>query len=316
MNPRIILLIGAALVVAVGAAFLARFYLQSSQPETPELVARQDTVKIVVAAVNLPMGHIIEAGNVSWQDWPSDNINSNYMQEQSYTLQGLEGGVIRYGITAGEPMTILQTVSPGERGFLAAILKPGMRAITIPVARTTGLAGFVFPGDRVDLILTQRIEVETLGSIIGDASGGLDDQAQEEHQASVTFLRNVRVLAVDTRTDDMAKTPQLSKSVTLEVTPKMAERVTVGLRLGTISLALRSLTGPDGKKVLALSPDDEMPTISPQSHTWDYQASHLIRPVLQYQDIKTIVVTRGGKSQILVIGLTGDLETRDKDAGR
>jgi pilus assembly protein CpaB len=310
------MLIGAALVVAVGAAFLARFYLLGSQPETPELVARQDVVKIVVAANNLPMGHIIELGDVSWQDWPSDNINANYMQEESYTLQGLEGSVIRYGITAGEPLTTLQTVSPGERGFLAAILKPGMRAITIPVARTTGLAGFVFPGDRVDLILTQRLEVESLSSIIGNASGGENDQAEEEHEASITFLRNVRVLAVDTRTDDMAKIPQLSKSVTLEVTPKMAERVTVGLRLGTISLALRSLTGPDGKKILALNPDDEMPSISPRSHTWDYQASHLVRPVLQYQDIKTVVVTRGGKSQILILGSTGDMEIRDKDAGR
>ena len=315
MNTRIILLIGAALIVAVGAALLTRSYLLE-QPDITEQVVRQDTVRIVVAANNLPMGHIIEVGDLSWQDWPRDNINANYMQEEAYTLQVMEGRVIRYGITPGEPLTTLQTVSPGERGFLAAVLKPGMRAITIPVARTTGLAGFVFPGDRVDLILTQRLQVETLASIIGDSSGGLNDQEQEEHEASVTFLRNVRVLAVDTRTDDIAKTPQLSKSVTLEVTPKMAERVIVGLRLGTISLTLRSLTGPDGKKILALNPDDEMPSISPRSHTWDYEASYLVKPVLQYEDIKTLVVTRGGKSQILIIGSTGELETRDKDAGR
>jgi len=313
MNPRLLALIGAALVVAVGAAFLARWYLAGTQTETPDQVVPQDTVKIIVAAINLPMGHLIEVGDLTWQDWPKDNINSNYLREENTTLQQMEGSVIRYGITAGEPLTTLQTVSPGERGFLAAVLKPGMRAITIPVARTTGLAGFVFPGDRVDLILTQRLEVETLNSIIGDVAGGRYDEPDEEHEASVTFMRNVRVLAVDTRTDDMEKTPQLGKSVTVEVTPRMAEQLTVSLRLGTVSLALRSLTAPDGSQIMAMNPDDDMPFVSPQTASWDYETSSLIRPVLQQREVKSLVVIRGVDSQILIIGVTGQLEARDKD---
>jgi len=313
MNPRILALIGAALVVAIGAAFLARYYLTGSQPDTSDQTAQQDTVKVIVAAINLPMGHLVEVGDLTWQDWPKSNINSNYLQEENTTLQQMEGSVIRYGITAGEPLTTLQTVSPGERGFLAAILKPGMRAITIPVARTTGLAGFVFPGDRVDLILTQRLEVETLGSILGDRPGESNDEKGEEHEASVTFMRNVRVLAVDTRTDDMEKIPQLGKSVTVEVTPRMAEQLTVSFRLGTVSLALRSLTSPDGRQIMAMNPDDDMPYVSPQTASWDYETSSLIAPVIQQREVNSLIVIRGVNSQILIVGKTGQLEARDKD---
>ncbi len=316
MNPRIILLFAAAVFVAVVAAFLARSYLQSNQPGQTQVAGQQETTKILVAANNLPMGHIIEVGDLTWQDWPLDGLNANYLQEEDYNLEDMAGSVVRYGVTAGEPMTSVRLISPGERGFLAAVLTPGMRAISIPVTRTSGVAGFVFPGDRVDLILTHTLEVDTLESLIAASTGAGTVKEKEEHEASVTVLRNVRVLAVDTRTDDMDKTPELGKSVTLEVTPEIAERVALITRLGVVALSLRSITAADGTKNAAMSPDDDGPFSSPQTHTWDYQASHLIKPVLTSVDIQTIVLSRGSETQILILSTTGNLETRDKDARR
>ena len=316
MNPRIILLGAAAIFVAVAAAFLAKSYLQSSAPDQTQTAGQQETTRILVAANNLPMGHIIEVGDLSWQDWPLDGLNANYLQDDSYNLEDMAGSVVRYGVTAGEPMTTVRMISPGERGFLAAVLTPGMRAISIPITRTSGVAGFIFPGDRVDVILTQTLEVETLASLIGDTAGGGNDADKEEHEASVTVLRNVRVLAVDTRTDDQEKTPELGKSVTLEVTPDIAEKIALITRMGVVALSLRSITSPDGTKNVALSPDDEGPFTLPQTHTWDYQANQLIEPIVGIGNITTLVLSRGADSQILILGLTGNLETRDKDSRR
>ncbi|MBD0324768.1 MAG: Flp pilus assembly protein CpaB, partial [Aldersonia sp.] len=138
--------------------------------------------------------------------------------------------VVRYPITAGQPLTHGALVGPNDRGFLAAALGPGMRAVTVPVNVSTGVAGFVFPGDRVDLVLTQ------------DVRGGGDGPPLK---VSETIVRNVRVLATDQRVDskgDDGKTEvKTFSNVTFEVTPRIAEKVAVAQSLGTLSLSLRSI---------------------------------------------------------------------------
>jgi pilus assembly protein CpaB len=136
---------------------------------------------------------------------------------------------VRYPITAGQPLTVGALVKPGDRGFLAAALGPGMRAVTVPVSERTGVAGFIFPGDRVDLMLTQTVEGEG-----------------RPLKTSETVLRNLRVLATDQSTEqvtnEQGKTVVRNfNTVTLEVTPKLAEKVAVAQTLGTLSLVLRSL---------------------------------------------------------------------------
>ncbi len=145
--------------------------------------------------------------------------------------RSLLGTVVRYPITAGQPITRGSLVGPEDRSFLAAALGPGMRAVTVPVNAVTGVAGFVFPGDHVDIMLTQTV------------SGGGDGPPLK---VSETVMRNVRVLATDQRITDskdkegksVAKT---FHNVTLEVTPKIAEKMAVAQSLGTLSLSLRSI---------------------------------------------------------------------------
>ena len=113
-----------------------------------------------------------------------------------------------HAITAGEPVTRGALVRPGDRGFLAAALGPGMRAVTVPVSAKTGVGGFVFPGDKVDLVLTQSVQPD----------GGAPLKTSE------TILRNLRVLATDQSTETMhtadGKTMvRAFRTVTLEVTP-------------------------------------------------------------------------------------------------
>jgi len=138
--------------------------------------------------------------------------------------------VVRYQVTAGQPLTRGALVGPKDRGFLAAALGPGMRAITVPVNASTGVAGFVFPGDHVDLVLTQAVQ------------GGGDGPALK---VSETIVRNIRVLATDqriTEKDEDGKTEvKTFSNVTIEVTPRIAEKISVAQSVGTLSLSLRSI---------------------------------------------------------------------------
>ncbi len=232
MDRKKLILIVGALFVAVITALAARTMIAgSSAPQAGAVPAEQLGTRVLVAQRALPAGTIITADAIGYQKWPDELTKDAYFIEGQTDIDKLLGTVVRLPITAGEPVTQGALVSPGDRGFLAAALAPGMRAVTIPVSDMTGVGGFVFPGDHVDLMVTQ--------SIAGEGEGtGLN--------ATETFLRNLRVLATDKKTEttkgEDGKTEVTGfTTVTLEVTPKMAEKVAVAQTIGTLSLSLRSL---------------------------------------------------------------------------
>ena len=233
MDKKKLVLLVAASIVAVGTAFMARSLLTgSSAPAAQAVGAPVDVVpvgpKVLVAQRALPPGTIITPESLGFQPWPTELVKDAYFIEGEADMSKLIGTVVRFAITAGEPVTQGTLVAPGDRGFLAAALTPGMRAVTVPVNITSGVAGFVFPGDRVDMMLTQN-EVK--------GSDGL--------RVSETILRNLRVLATDQTTTQVVvdghMQPQKSTTVTLEVTPRIAEKIAVARNLGTLDLSLRPL---------------------------------------------------------------------------
>lgn len=283
MNKRILMLLTAALVVAGITAFLARAYLTRTRPEPEEMAVQK--IEVLVASNPLGMGHLIVAGDLRWQEWPAQNVDPNYIQKASgQSLEEQVGKVVRYGLTPGEPLTVARVIAPGERGFLAAVLKPGMRAFTVSISRTSGLAGFLFPGDRVDVIFNHEVK---------DGSGTM-------RTVSETILQNIRVIGVDTRTSDLEQKPELGKSVTLEVTPKIAEKLALVSKFGTMTLALRSLTPSEAAGEKAISPDNLEPGEGPASFTVDSEVSQLLPP--WNPNSKIITVIRGSSSQIIGYG--------------
>jgi pilus assembly protein CpaB len=228
---KIALLVGALLVAAVTAVMAKNMFAGAAAPEA-QAAAVPTGPKILVARKALPVGTIIDAESLAFQPWPSELVQNAYYQEggPDADMTKLIGTVVRNPITAGQPLTRGSLVGPQDRGFLAAALGPGMRAITVPVSNTSGVAGFVFPGDRVDLVLTQEVE------------GGGDGPALK---VSETIVRNVRVLATDQRIDskgeDGKTLPKVAATVTLEATPRLAEKIAVAQTMGQLSLALRSL---------------------------------------------------------------------------
>ncbi|WP_095012814.1 Flp pilus assembly protein CpaB [Tsuneonella mangrovi] len=229
-RKKLVLLVG-ALVIAIATALMARSMFAGAGAPSADAAARKPVgPKVLVAQRVLPTGTIITADAIGFQQWPKELVKDAYFIEGESDVSKLLGTVVRYPITAGEPVTQGALVKPGDRGFLAAALGPGMRAVTVPVSAKTGVAGFVFPGDHVDLVLTQTVKGP------GD-TGSL--------KASETILRNIRVLATDQSTTqdtvDGKTVVKAFRTVTLEVTPKIAEQVAVAQTIGTLSLSLRSI---------------------------------------------------------------------------
>lgn len=240
MDVKKVILIVVALVVAIGAAFGVNQMMRGSPAPAAAAAAAPvaDGPKVMVATRALPVGTILTADALRFQAWPEGLVKPDqYYIEGSAEVANLVGSVVRNPITSGAPVTKGALVNPGDRGFLAAALGPGMRAVTVPLSADQGVGGFVFPGDRVDLLLTLTLENE--------------ENSNVKLYTAETVVRNLRVLAVDQRTtptdENGAATPTVFATVTLEATPQIAERIAVARTTGTVSLALRSIADTAGE---------------------------------------------------------------------
>lgn len=245
MDRKKLALLLCALIIAVGTALAARSMFAGSSAPVVQAAAVPQGPKVLVAQRGLPVGTIITADAISFQQWPEELVQDAYFLDGESDITKLLGTVVRYQISAGEPVTQGSLVAPGDRGFLAAALGPGMRAVTVPVSDKTGVAGFVFPGDRVDIVLTQTVASENEGADL---------------KAAETFLRNMRVLATDQSTTQETvegKTVvRQFRTVTLEVTPKIAEKIAVAQTIGSLSLSLRSIADNQAELDRAIAAGD------------------------------------------------------------
>jgi pilus assembly protein CpaB len=230
---KLVLLIG-ALVVAAVTAIMAKNMFTGASAETAAATPAPVPLgpEVLVATRPLPVGTLVDAEAIRFQPWPKELVDKAYFLkngEGAINPAELLGTVVRTELTAGQPITTGTLIRPGDRGFLAAALGPGMRAITVPITSAmSGVAGFIFPGDRVDMMLTQ--EVAGAGSPL---------------KVTETIVRNLRVLAIDQRVEQ--KGPEgrpivgVGGTVTLEVTPRIAEKVQVAQTIGSLSFVLRSI---------------------------------------------------------------------------
>ena len=240
MRPRVIVLTALSLTMAGAAAVMTNTWLQQQQGQAnqaavaPAPIEAPKETRILVADGALTAGTILKPEHLRWQAWPEDGLLDVYVVDGQAAANGdasnresLLGAVVRAGMVDGEPITDKRVVRPGDRGFLAAMLAEGHRALSVPVNAASGISGLIFPGDRVDVILSHSIRAEGAG--------------RNERKASETVLSNIRVLALDQRTDDVDGERVVAKTATLEVDPKEAEKLSLAQKLGDLSLSLRPI---------------------------------------------------------------------------
>lgn len=272
MRQRSLLFVILAVLFTVGTIYFARSWLASQHVQVAQEPPKVEhpSMSVLVAGRDLPTGSFIRPEDLRWQVWPEGQIADNYLLKDKDTPESLSGAVVKLRIAGGEPVTSNRVIRPGDRGFLAAVLSPGMRAVSVPVTPISGVSGLVFPGDHVDVILAHQVR----NSDANPAGGGTGETAF----ASETIQTDLRILAIDQSTVDTEGKPVLAKTITFEVTPKQVEAIEVASTLGNLYLSLRGLAGSDVVADDGAVSEDggRARGVESISHTWDSDVSPLI----------------------------------------
>ena len=246
----VIMLVLFGVLPVVGAFFVALSFLEEEEsepaqaevapvaeepPPEPESPPAQE---VLAAARALPIGTLLDEDNLTRLPLDSHDVDANDhfvvgdpvdrppVVDDTVSAQALRGRAVREAIAEGAPITRSAIVGPRQKGFLATVLKPGSRAVTIRVGPATSHAGLIDPGDRVDVILSAELAVEG-----GDRS-----------VLARTIVEDVRVVAIDRRTEGDEETePTEMVTATLEASPAQGDRLVLGENEGTLSLSVRSL---------------------------------------------------------------------------
>jgi pilus assembly protein CpaB len=259
MSTRKIILLSLALLIGIGIFMVFR----SSEQTAPAPVVEVKTTEILAAARDLPTGTILKEADMKWQPWAATAPTTKLFVKDKTDMATLIGAVLREGLKSDEPFIVGRVVQAHEQGFLAAVLDPGKRAVSVTLTPSAEVAGFIFPGDRVDVILSHTFSRK-------------DSNDLSERHVSETVLTNVRVLALDQKSDNQSTEPKVAATATLEVSPRQAEKLALAIDMvgnsgsgrGTLSLALRSL-GVEGDATPTLSVE----ALEPPTPTWDSDIS-------------------------------------------
>jgi pilus assembly protein CpaB len=222
LRASTLVMIGFAVVFGLLAVFIAQAWLnnqasmQAKNFESNKKPVAMQT--IVVAKQPLRFGTELSESALMEVPWPEASMPAGAFSKISDLLHGGRR-VVLTAIEPNEPVLSLKITGPGQRATLSALVKPGMKAVTIRVNDVEGVGGFVLPGDRVDVVLTRQIDK-------GSAS-------------TEVVLQNARVLAVDQTADERAAKATVAKSVTLEVSTVEAQKVWLASSVGNLSLLLR-----------------------------------------------------------------------------
>ena len=235
-------LIAAILFAAVAAIVVLRMSpgtQTSTAPMATAAAPQLKTVNIYVASQSITIGSTITQDMLAIQPWPEHLVLDGFVRAEGGP--NLAGMVARSAFQAQEPFLMNKLANPNDPNFLAGALPKGMRIITLQTNEIEGVGGFVFPGDRVDVLLTHQITRWTNGT--GSVAAA---PVQEVEPITETVLTNTLVVAVDQRassgnTTDRNGNLTVPRSVSLMVSPADAQRLRLGSQKGTLTLVLRSL---------------------------------------------------------------------------
>ncbi len=238
MRPSSIVMLAVALVLGISAALLSKVWLQSqvSKPQIADAAPKVDMGTVVIAAKSLRFGNRLAQRSLREVDWPTKAIPEGAFKKIKDIVNGKDRRVVLSAIEENEPVLGWKITGPGQRASLSALIGENLKAVTIRVNDVLGVAGFVLPGEHVDILLTRTEAVE-----VGD------DKAIQKNTFTDVLLQNVRVLAVDQLADDRTEDPAPAKAVTIEVTTRQGQKLALASSVGQLALALRSAGSTKGE---------------------------------------------------------------------
>lgn len=230
-------------VLAFGSAIAAALLARGMVGQKPEaVVAAAPEIKsteVLVAAKDIEVGEKLVAGTLLWKKWPQDNVIDSMItrDEKADAEQAFAEARAVQPMFEGETVMEKKLVFPGNAGFMSAVLPKGMRALSVAISSRSSAGGFILPNDRVDVILTRKIQVQ------GAAATTL--------VKSETVISNVRVLAINQTFKQAKEGEEVAmkegETATLEMNEEQAEIIARTESEGELSLSLRSIAESDGK---------------------------------------------------------------------
>lgn len=249
MRFKVSVLIPLSVVLGLGAVQAGRSWLDREMDararvlETASRAKPQAFSTLVVASEPLRFGMELKTGMLKEIPWATDQLPKGAYSKISDLFKVAPRRLALSAIEVNEPVLEAKVTGPGQKANLAAIIEEGKKAITVRVDDVVGVAGFVLPGDRVDVLLTRK--------------------ANEQNAISDNILQNIKVLAVDQKADDRIDKPSVARAVTLEVSTQQAQRLNVAQNVGRLSLILRPV-GPISEETLQRVSSSELAS-SPDS---------------------------------------------------
>ncbi|MCK5296369.1 MAG: Flp pilus assembly protein CpaB [Alphaproteobacteria bacterium] len=254
MRPITLLLIVVALIFSGLAAFVAKKVISSKQTVIVDadggVVKAEPMIKVLIAKKSLPAGYVIKKSDLKWVDWPEKSISSTLIiGGEDFKLDEFVGTAVVQGFLEGEPIASKRVFSQGKTNFMPGYITPGKRAFSLSITKKMGITGHIKPGDRIDVILVADLKKAI-------ASRNSYNQNNMFSFSSEAVLRDIRVLAVGIEVNDVVGKETSSgkskgkkvekkkppKAITLEVTPKQAEKLAIADAIGELKLVLRSLS--------------------------------------------------------------------------
>jgi pilus assembly protein CpaB len=240
MSVRQIIVLAVALLAAIGALVMVRGL--GARPQKAEQTVAITGPRVLVASKDVAPGVALQPSDLEWRMWTPTALSPSFIEESedAKALETYTGAVARQALVAGEPIIEGRIVKPGEQGFMAAIVTPGLRAVSVPISGETAASGFILPNDRVDVILTRKVTVLDIG-------GGSTEEVR-----SGIVLNDVRVLAIDktykNETSTTAPEPIEGSIALLELSPRDSELLAMADEMGDLSLALRPIMPVNAKE--------------------------------------------------------------------
>jgi len=237
LSPLRLIFLLLALVAAAGTFMFMRVALSEPAAAVGPVVQVETEVQVsevdvLVAVRDFRIGEVITPQDLAWAPWPEESANPDYLtlDRNPDAFSDIAGSVVRIPLFSSEPILGQKIVQKGDTSIMAALVGPGMRAVSVEISAESAAGGFILPDDRVDVILTHEVELVTANGVTDDIE-------------SIIILENVRVLAIDQKIAQVdAGQTAIGQTATLELSPEDSGLVAFGERKGVLSLALRSLT--------------------------------------------------------------------------
>ena len=280
MPIRTIITLIVAALLGLAAVFLTRSYLGRQQAADAQQAVPTDTVTVVVASQPIGRGVALTPSVLKVAHFPKAYVPVGSFR----TVQEATAGGVRRAlrpIVANEPILPDRITGAGGRANLSATMTPGMRAVSFRSNDVSGVAGFVLPGDRVDVLLTRSVP----------NPGG------EEVTVTQVLANNIKVLGVDQDVNENLEKPTVARTITLEVTPAQAQSLSLAQSLGTVALALRHISDelPGGRLITTPA--------TRGGYRWPSPAAPVPAPTTVGRGGRTVKVTRGTETSTYSVGM-------------